>query len=482
MSISGALNNALSGLSASSRMAEVVSTNLSNALTEGYARRAVTLSSVQVGGSGGGVRIDGILRFVDEGLLADRRLADAALSGHQMTADYLTRLERSLGTADDPTNLVARLAAFEGALIRASADPASQPRLDTVATRLQDLVDTIRQNDSALQEMRQEADRSIATQISQLNTGLAQVEMLNGDILRLRGSGDDVSALLDARQRIVDGIAQLVPLRATVRDDGTIRLMTTSGLTLVDGRAVEFAFTPTPTITGDMAHASGALSGVTLDGQPLDAVNGVGRLDGGAIGAAFAMRDRTLPEIQGALDALAADLMARFEDPANDPSLAGGVPGLFTDEGGTLDLSDLAGLAGRITINPAIVASMGGNAALLRDGLGGAALPPNGDAAQLNRWIDALSAPRAYVPGQAVQSAAVRAGSLVAQTGATRLRAEEEAGFASARWATLKEAELADGVDTDNELQTLLRVEQHYAANAKVIETVDFMMRRLMEI
>jgi flagellar hook-associated protein 1 FlgK len=38
------------------------------------------------------------------------------------------------------------------------------------------------------------------------------------------------------------------------------------------------------------------------------------------------------------------------------------------------------------------------------------------------------------------------------------------------------------GVDTDAEMQTLLLIEQSYAANAKVVETVDFLIRTLMEI
>lgn len=482
MSISGALNNALSGLSASSRMAEVVSTNLSNALTDGYARRDVTLSSMQVGGVGGGVRIDGISRNTDAGLLADRRLADAALTGHQRTADFMLRLEREIGTADDPANVAARLAEVEGALIRASADPASEQRLNTAVDQLEKLVATIRQNDAAIQGLRQEADRMIANDVASLNEGLQQVHELNNDILRLKSSGDDISALLDARQRVVDDIATLVPVRATLRDDGTLRLMTTSGLTLVDGRPVAFDFVSAPTITGDMTFASGALSGITRDGQPIDTLDGVGRLDGGAIGAAFALRDRTLPAAQAELDTLAADLIARFQDPANDPTIIPGSPGLLTDEGGTLDLADLAGLAGRITLNPAVSPTSGGSAALLRDGLGAGAMPPNADTTQINRWIDAMGESRSDVPGTTAQSAAARAGNLVAQTGATRLDAEQEASFASSRWAVLKEAELASGVDTDQELQTLLRVEQYYAANAKVIETADFMMRRLMEI
>ena len=59
---------------------------------------------------------------------------------------------------------------------------------------------------------------------------------------------------------------------------------------------------------------------------------------------------------------------------------------------------------------------------------------------------------------------------------------DQEQSFATARWDTLRQAELADGVDTDQELQTLMRVEQAYAANAKVIQTIDGLMQRLMEL
>jgi len=59
--------------------------------------------------------------------------------------------------------------------------------------------------------------------------------------------------------------------------------------------------------------------------------------------------------------------------------------------------------------------------------------------------------------------------------------AQQTAGSALAQ--SLYEAEkLQTGVDTDRELQDLLIIEQAYAANARVLETIDQMMRRLMEI
>jgi flagellar hook-associated protein 1 FlgK len=41
---------------------------------------------------------------------------------------------------------------------------------------------------------------------------------------------------------------------------------------------------------------------------------------------------------------------------------------------------------------------------------------------------------------------------------------------------------LASGVDTDQELQTLLQVERMYAANAKVMQTVDTLITTLLEM
>lgn len=54
MSISSAFNSATSGLKATSKLASTISSNVSNALTAGYAKRTTALSSVVAGGSGAG--------------------------------------------------------------------------------------------------------------------------------------------------------------------------------------------------------------------------------------------------------------------------------------------------------------------------------------------------------------------------------------------------------------------------------------------
>ena len=73
-------------------------------------------------------------------------------------------------------------------------------------------------------------------------------------------------------------------------------------------------------------------------------------------------------------------------------------------------------------------------------------------------------------------------GNFVSAVSTARVRADGQQSFSNAQNTALKELELSAGVDTDAELQELLRIEQHYAANARVITTVDELMQTLLSI
>ena len=481
MSISNSLSNALSGMTAASRMAEIVSSNVSNSLTDGYGRRSLELSSAVVGGRGAGVEIGSVVRHVDRGILADRRLADASLSGFESLVSTMGRIEDVVGRVDDGTSISARIVALEAALIDASTDPSSNIGLSSLKERMIDLTDGLNDASSGIQSLRAEADASIADQVDRLNLALSQVQQLNTDITYTRFSGNDPSGLMDQRQLVIDEIAAIVPVRELDRGDGQVALMTPDGQMLIDGTAKAFGFTENPVITPGMTVSSGGLSGITLDGAII-AADGIGKLGGGTLGAAFEARDVELVEAQNGLDVIAADLIERFQDPNVDATLNAGDPGLFTDNASAFDPVNTLGIAGRISLNAAVDPAQGGVLTNLRDGVNAVAAGPSGDATLLQSLSAALADPRVSTGSSISQSAAGRAANLEAETGNKRLSFEYELSFANARWSSLKEAEAAEGVDTDFEMQMLLRVEQAYAANARVIQTVETLMQRLMEI
>jgi flagellar hook-associated protein 1 FlgK len=481
MSISNSLSNALSGMNAASRMAEIVSSNVSNSLTDGYGRRSLNLSAAIVGGRGAGVEIGSINRHVDRGILGDRRLAGASLGGYGALVSTLNRIQDTIGQAGSSDSLSARIVAVESALIGAASDPASIIRLSSLGDRLSDVATSLNASSDDIQTQRAQADTSIAKQVNTLNAALAQVQQLNADISYSRNTGNDPSGLLDQRQRVIDVIAEIVPVRELDRDGGQVALMTPNGETLIDGAAKVFGFTRNAVIVPDMTLAGGGLSGITLDGVPI-ATDGIGKLAGGTLGAAFQARDGELVTAQEGLDNIAADLILRFQDPAVDPTLATGQAGLLTDGGAAFDVANTAGLAGRIALNAAVDPAAGGAIMNLRDGINATGPGPSGNASLLQSLSTALSAPLTTSTDPIKQSAAGRAAGFEAELGSRRLMFESEVSFATARWSSLKEAEAAGGVDTDYEMQMLLRVEQAYAANARVLQAVESLMQRLMEI
>lgn len=482
MSISQSLQNALSGLTATARAAEVVSSNIANVNTDGYGVRRVALSSAEIGGAGAGVRVDGIIRHVNRGILADRRLAEADLSGQQLLADTMSRLELSTGGVGDEHQIGAYVVRLEEAFISAADDPSSQIRAENVVSRLSELANALNGASDEIQTLRQEADSNIATQIDDLNNSLSQVERLNADIHRATISGLDTSALQDQRQNVVDKIATIVPIREMTRPGGQIALMSTSGLQLVDGKAAQFEFTETNTIVAAMTLSSGGVFGVTKNGVALSTSDGFGALSGGTLQAAFELRDRHLVDAQSNLDATARDLAERLQDSSFDVTIGATDSGLLTDAGGRFDPTDTEGFASRISVNSLIDPSMGGNSFQLRNGLYSVASSAPGQSTQLNSWSDALSESRTLSTGGSSKSAAAHASGFTSNIGSLRIQFEDQAAFSAARWESLRGAELSEGVDTDFELQQLIMIEEAYAANAKVIQTIDTLMKTLLEI
>ncbi len=484
MSISGSLSNAMSGLNAVSRAAEVVSSNVANSLTEGYGRRELDLASRSLGGNGTGVKVLGVHRTVDDRIISERRLAGATFGNTTTTADFLNRLERAFGLPDDPASITGRLAQFESSLIEAASRPDSDARLNAVVDTMTGLTNQINSASDQIQNLRLEADQSINYQVDALNDGLEKIAILNRDIHVQLSSGYDANALMDQRQQIIDGISQIVPLRQVPRDNGQIALFTPGGAILLDNKAAVIGFSPVGTIVPQMTQATSALSGLTINGQPVLTTSN-GPMAGGSLAGHFAVRDEYSVVGQERLDAIARDLIERFASPTVDPTLNPGDVGIFTDAGGQFNPANEIGLSSRLTMNSLLDPDSGGAYWRLRDGLGAATPGDVGNATQIIALQDALNLQKISVSGGFIgtaRSAVGLASDLISLTNIDLRKAESDMSFASAKMNTLKTIELRSGVDTDQEMQQLLLIEQSYAANARVISTIDEMINTLLRL
>jgi flagellar hook-associated protein 1 FlgK len=473
MSLSSALSNALSGLTASARGASVISSNLSNIMTEGYGVRDLSLSA-RSAGSDGGVTVNGVTRRADSALIGERRFADADQAQSLVQSSYLERLSVLVGDPTDESSLTGLLAEFEADLISSASLPSSDVRLNSVLHSASAIAASLNEMTVGVQDLRAEAERAINSRVDQLNTMLSDIQNLNQDIVAAGTQGRDMAGLLDQRQALIDRVSSIVPVKEMPRDLGSVALMTPNGVMLLDSQAAEVGFDARNSVTASMSLENGLLSGVTVNGSEKN-------LEGGELGGLLVMRDEILPQLQAELDTIALDLVDRFT--GIDETLPANAPGIFTDAGEAP--TDAVGLAGRIAINALADPDLGGAVSALRDGLGASQSAEVGDSAHLQAMLGALqesAVPTSDTLGTHQRDAMTLVSDFMSSVALRADQVDRDLAFTSARQAELSTMEAAQGVDSDAELQKLLLVEQVYAANAKLIQAVDEMLEQLMEI
>ncbi len=483
MNMSTALNNALGGLSAASRGAAVVSGNIANALTPGYARRSLELATSPI--SGNGVRVVGITRHQDPVLIANRRATDANLAAAKTVAQFHSGYEKLVGTADDATSISARLAQFESSLITAASLPDSAQRLDQAARAGSALSTALNTASEGVRQMRSDADRTIGKQVNTLNQALKDIEKLNARIPAIRNSGGDIGALLDQRQILIDQVNELVPVNAIARDNDQVSLYSDGGLILLEGTAAEFSFSTTGDTMLHMTVGNGLLSGLEVNGRPVRVDGEFAQIRGGALMAQFSVRDELAVEAQADLDAVARDLIERFETAGLDPTAAATDPGVFTDDGNRFDPTFETGLASRISLNAMVDPDAGGDSWKLRAGLGALTPGAPGEASQLQAFGAILTDPRPTPSvgfGTGAMRAAEIAEALLSKVGANAHAADQRSSFAANAQLEMQKIVAEQGVDSDAELQRLMQIEQAYAANARIVAVVDELMDTLLRL
>lgn len=482
MSLSTALNSAMSGLSAAGRSTSVVSDNLANALTEGYYRRTLDLTSA---GQTGGVKIGAVYRNVDPALQKSVRSAEANYAATTVTSNFYNGISDLVGTVGDPYSISQRFTDLESSLIEATSLPDSDARLNDFAMQAEELTVSIKEAADGLSSLRNKAEDSIASLVNGLEQNLTNLNEMNKKILAAEIQGLDTSGLEDQRDNLIDAINEVIPIQIYNRDNNQVALYTNSGIKLLDGGSVaEFTFNETGTITPYMTLANGQLSGLEIDGKSIDtSING--KIGGGSLAAQFYVRDVAAVAAQEDLDTMASDLILRFQDPTVDTTLGATDAGIFTDNGGFFDSADELGISNRIKINSTIAMSGDAETWRLRDGMNAATQGNKGDTTLLNAFGDALE------KSNSLDSPGLGTGNFTAYSVASNLMtsftqqftwSEQELTFSSSIYSDIRSRELEQGVDTDSELQTLMMIETIYAANARMIQAIDEMMDELMRL
>lgn len=325
MSLDIARSIAFSGLSATSVQISVTSSNISNADTTGYTRKAANQSSSITNGVGTGVTVTGITSTVDKLLLKSLISATSDLGAADTTNTYLTSLEKLYGSTsstDDSstgTSLANSIASLESALSSLASTPSSVSLQSNVVSALDDVASQLRETSSGIQKLRSDADKEIASSIDDVNTDLQQIADLNAQIKQTAVAGQSTADLEDQRNTALQDLASKMNISYFTASNGDLQIYTTSGQTLVDSTAHTISYTAAANVTASTTYTAGSpssgFSAITVNGVDITS-----QISGGDIGSLITMRDKTLPAAQSQLDQLAQQLASVMNSVSNSAS------------------------------------------------------------------------------------------------------------------------------------------------------------------
>ncbi len=370
----------------------------------------------------------------------------------------------------------------------ATASPQSMTKLADAVNAAKDLAAAVNRVADENVRLRTEADQEINRQVGQVNDALHAIDDINKKIATLAPQGVDVTGLQDERNRVIDGISSIIPVKVVKRDGDQVALYSANGGVLLDGKVFGLSFTPAPNVVTPEMTLGSPLSGLSQDQGAsagpvaISTSGGTGLMDGGTLGALFQVRDSIVPEVDAEMDRYANDLIERFRDLMPASALDASGDGVFVDSGP----GPVLGLAGRLAINAAVDPGQAGGAVWrLRDGLSAATPGLEGDGTRLQALSDAMTVSRdpvGFVSQNAKAGSATIASEIASFFAGRGARSDDDRAYLTARQSTLAEQESnATGVDTDYELQSLTLVEQTYAANARVLSVIDELMQLLLE-
>ena len=292
---------------------QVTSHNIANANTPGFSRRTVELQNTPgvPGGVGTGVDAAGIVRernvFLDAQARAEQQVLgrweamERALSGVEAIFNEPTGAGSSeAGTIfNEPSGLglSGSLSRFWNAWQDLANVPESGAARAAVRQEADFLVTTLHQIHTQLRDSRQGLDDEVVQQVSQINQILDSLAAINGEMPRSGADGGSGGDLADERDRLLEELSRRVDISVLEKDNGQVSVLL-SGHNLVqatnvahlDVRSVNQKDFPTSII---FFADDGSLTPIRE----------------GELRGLMEVRDRTIPDFLGRLDALAATMV-----------------------------------------------------------------------------------------------------------------------------------------------------------------------------
>jgi len=372
MSLSAALDAAVSSLGSINRAVNVASQNVANATNEDYNAQEAIFTDI----TNGGVRIGEIVRRVNDGLRDELLSEINTASANRARNDAYELIETLTGTLNGLTPLTDLVDDFRNAWRAFEAAPESDAARTDVVLLGQSLTTEIERISRGLDTIESQIRTNLADTIDDLNGNLAEINRLNSAIIRERASFRPTADLESLRDAEILEVAEIFDITVLNNSDGSVSLFSTTGLDLVDVTPSTFTFNEGSFTLTKTGSSSNDLLPFVTDGRLRAEINLLAR-DGASI-QSTANGVGTIQKLRNQLDELAFSFV--------DVSAAQATGNVFVDE--TTDITTFTG----VDAGDVITINVGGSDQTVT-------VTANMTAAQLVAALDALTNVDARIDG-----------------------------------------------------------------------------------
>lgn len=479
--INSVLNIAKGALMAQQKAMNNTAHNIANVNTPGYTRQKIIfesnapLSSTRIK-VGMGVSIDSVIQCVDHFLNRTIYQKTSALKEYESKASLLSQMETVFNETSDQ-GLVKAMNEFWNAWSDLANHPSGIPERTALLEKAEVLSDRFHSMRNELDQIKRNVNSNIEISISELNVYSKQIAELNEKIVLAEANGSPANDLRDQRAILIEKVSEIVNIVYLEDRYGSYTVMTSNGVMLVDGGY----------------HWELSQEGDEIYWDRIESDIGE-RLSGGTIGSWLDLRDEIIPQYIANLDEMAGT----FIQEVNTFHLSGytlsGETGKYFFENlrtspETPNPSDYTGAANYIRLSTDVEGIPGNIAAG-----GGSGDPGNNENAlmilsiqddstiQIRKWTyghrgrDVENTVQAETLDDYYRS-------LTGEIGILTEKFNENQNFTQALMDQLNELrDSVSGVNIDEEMTELIKIQRAYEAAAKLVMIADEMLQSLLQM
>lgn len=452
-------NTARDAILANLTAMNVTGSNIANVNTPGYSRLRPDFGSIGVFNAASdqqqvGVKITSIERLYDKYL--DQQVVQQEQYGaySQSQLDVLNNVQTVFNesTGGGINDLLSQ---FWGAWSQLSANPSGITERDSLVSVSQSLASMFNQKANELISMQNDTNNEISSDVTKLNTDLAQLADYNDKIVQIQNTGGTAADLCDKRTELLKNISQIADVNYYEEKDGSVNVYISNGRSLVEGTNVwnlNVKANPNNSNYYDIVFAD----------SPNQVING--DLKGGRLAGLIDVRDNKVAGYLNDLNSMASTIITKVNAlNSSGYDLNGNAGGNF--------FSTTSTLAKDMQVDPSIVADARKIAA---------ATTVNGDGDNASSIAALQNDASLMGSGMTIDNFYE---SLTSRVGQDVVNAQNSLDHQTSVMNQLENQRNAvSGVSLDEEMLNLIKYQAAYNAAGRLVATVNTMMGTLINL